>query len=340
MFDIFNNDAFSVVSLTDAINNLKFVPGRLAQLGLFQETSVSTTTVAIEENNNILSLVAPTPRGGPGHTLDKARRAMRHLVVPHFELNDAIMAEEVQNLRPFGQETGLETVANMVTQRLVPLNQSMEATLEYSRVGALKGLVTYADGTTLDLYSTFGVSQLPEVAFNLAAASPASGALRKQIAGAWRTIATALDGIPFTGLYALCGDTFFDELIAHVEVRTTYLNQQEASELRSGYLSANGGLSYGTFVFGGVLWENYRGAVGGTTFVHPDKCHIVPLVPGLFRTVFAPADYIETVNTMGVRTYARQYDMSNGKGRHLDVQMNALPYCTRPGALLQGRRQS
>ena len=63
------------------------------------------------------------------------------------------------------------------------------------------------------------------------------------------------------------------------------------------------------------MWENYRGQVGGTAFIDTNKCHIFPLgVPGLFRTYFAPADYIETVNTLGRRLYVKQYDMPNGKG--------------------------
>ena len=49
MLDIFNSDPFSVVSLTDAINNTKFVPGRLSQLGIFLESSVAVTTVTFEE---------------------------------------------------------------------------------------------------------------------------------------------------------------------------------------------------------------------------------------------------------------------------------------------------
>lgn len=338
--DVFNQDAFSVVSLTDAINKLKFVPGRIGQLGIFAETAVPTTSVMVEEKNNVLTLVAPSPRGAPGQTLDKGKRAMRALVIPHFEINDAVYADEVQNLRPFGQESGLETVQRMVSDRMATHSQSMEATQEYSRVGAMKGLVTYADGSTLDLFNTFGVSQLAEVAFDLDNATPAAGVLRKTCAKVWRTIANNLDGIPFSGLYAMCGDNFFDSLIAHPEVRASYLNQQEASDLRKGYVSGSGmnGMTFGSFQFGNIVWENYRGAVGGTQFVDPDKCHIVPMAPGLFRTVYGPADYIETVNTLGQRLYAKQYPMPNGKGQNLDVQTNALNYCTRPGCLQQGRR--
>ena len=337
MLDIFNDNAFGVVPLTDAINKVKFVPGRIGQMGLFSTTAIATTSIAIEEKNGVLSLVSPTPRGGPGVTLDKAKRTLRNVAVPHFEINDAIMAEEVQGVRAWGSETAVETVAGKVNERFEILSQSMAATEEYARIGAVKGIITYADSTTLNLFTLFGVTQETEIAFDLSAASPADGALRQKCAEITRQVAGILDGVPFSGLHAFCGDAFFDDLISYGEVRETYLQWQAAAELRQGYVQ--GGLSYGAFPFGGIMWENYRGAVGGTTFVNTDKCHIFPTgVPGFFRTVYAPADYVETVNTMGQRLYAKQYQMPNGKGVNLDVQMNALQYCTRPKALIQGKR--
>jgi hypothetical protein len=52
--------------------------------------------------------------------------------------------------------------------------------------------------------------------------------------------------------------------------------------------------------------------------------------PGLFIERYAPADYEETVNTVGVPRYAKQYAMANGKGRNLEVQTNLIPICTQP----------
>ena len=337
MLDIFRDDAFGVVPLTDAINKVKFVPGRIGQLNLFQETGVATTSIALEDRDGVLTLVAPTPRGGPGTTLDKTKRNLRALNVPHFEINDAVMAEEVQGVRAWGSESATETVMTKVMERMQTHSQSHEATHEYARIGAIKGTVTYADGSTLDLFDAFDVSQLTEVDFDLDNASPASGALRKKCASVMRSIAGVLEGIPFGAAHALCGDAFFDDLIAHPEVRATYDGWSAAAELRQGYVQ--GGLSYGAFPFGGIMWENYRGQVGGTAFIDTNKCHIFPLgVPGLFRSYYAPADYIETVNTLGRRLYTKQYEMPNGKGIHLDTQMNALDICTRPNVLLLGKR--
>ena len=47
--DIFGSSAFTMVALTDAINYMPFVPGRIGQLGRFREQGVSTTSVMIEE---------------------------------------------------------------------------------------------------------------------------------------------------------------------------------------------------------------------------------------------------------------------------------------------------
>ncbi|MGR9317293.1 major capsid protein [Rhizobium leguminosarum] len=339
MDDIFTGDAFGVVELTDAINKIQFVPGRLGQMGVFTERSVRTTSIAIEEKGGVLTLVSPTARGAPGSTLDKTKRKIRSIAVPHFEINDAVMAEEVQGVRAFGSENELETVMAKVTERMGDHTVSFGATQEYARVGAYKGIITYADGSTLNLYTEFGVSQHAEVDFDLDNAAPASGALRKACSVATRDMANALDGVPFSGVHAICGDAFFDDLLAHKEVVESYKGTPMAEVLRQGYVLTNGQKIYGAFEFGGIVWENYRGTVGGTAFVNTNKCHLAPLgAPGLFLSYYAPADYMETVNTLGKRLYAKQYDMQNGKGQHLDTQMNNLELCTRPNALIQGKR--
>jgi hypothetical protein len=53
----------------------------------------------------------------PWQTLDKALRTARPFVVPHFEINDAVMAEEVQNVRAWGSETEMEMVIGKVADR-------------------------------------------------------------------------------------------------------------------------------------------------------------------------------------------------------------------------------
>ena len=107
------------------------------------------------------------------------------------------------------------------------------------------------------------------------------------------------------------------------------------SELRSNYVS--GGQIWGNFLFGGINWTNYRGNVGANPMIETDKVYFYPTgVPELFKTFVSPADYIETVNTMGQMRYTKQYPMPNDKGVHMDTQTNNLNICTRPLALLRG----
>jgi hypothetical protein len=79
--DIFSGSAFSMVALTDAINKMPFVPGRIGQLGLFREQGVSTTAVMIEEREGALTLVETTSRGAPAVQHVPNKRKARSLTV-------------------------------------------------------------------------------------------------------------------------------------------------------------------------------------------------------------------------------------------------------------------
>ena len=334
-----NPDVFGVIPLTDAINRPVVVPGRIGQMGIFLETSVTTVDIAIEERDGLLILVPPTPRGGPGVTLPKPPRAMRVLRAPHHEINDAIMAEEVQGVRAWGTESDVEMVMDKVADRLVIHRNSHEATIEHARIGALGGIVTYADGSKLDLFKEFDVTQEPVVDFGLDSppATP-DGSLRKQVTDVVRLISKNLGAVTVSGVTGLCGHEFFDLLLSHPEVRITYINTPAAAVLREPYIRNESGNIIGSFPFGGVTFETYGAWVGGTEFIKPNECHFFPNnVPNLFKTYMAPADYNETVNRPGQRLYTKQYEMPNDKGVHFDTQQNLLHICTRPKALVKGQ---
>lgn len=342
MLDIFNNSAFSVTSLTDALRDVKPRPSRLRNMGLFSSSSVSTLTVAIERIGDVLQLVTPTPRGAPGETRDMPKRTIEDLRIPHFQRDWSVYADEVQGVRAFGSETELMTVQGLVADKIAVQVDDLDLTDEYTKMGAIQGIVTYKGGQTLNLFSKFGVSQPAEVDFDLDNASPTDGALRLACATMIRKVRKALGGISFDYLHAFVGDTFFDNLLQHPEVRETYKGWGEARILRESYLGKNRAENP-IFEFGGIVWENY-GAIedsgdGALLGINADLAKFVPVgVPGLFRTYYAPADYEETVNTLGQRLYAKQWPMLNGKGRHGEVQTNVLNICTRPGALMRARR--
>jgi len=236
----------------------------------------------------------------------------------------------------------LETLAAKVIARLGIHVNSFAATEEHARMGAIKGVVAYGDGSSLDLFSEFMVAPEPQVDFELRQAT-IDCELRAKCAAISRRVTALLGGVAHTGLHAFCGDDFFDALLGHPEVRQTFIGMSQAAILREGYVGPNRSV-HGIFEFGGIVWENYRGAAlpnakGGALqhFIGTDDCHIFPLgVPNLFTSTYGPADYEETVNTKGKRLYVKNYPDKGGKKRHLDVQMNALQLCTRPKVLLKG----
>lgn len=340
VFDIFNSDPFSLVSLTDSINKVPFIPGYLGSIGLFQEVGISTTTVMIEEEDGVLYLVENRPRGASPQQNQTSKRKARSLACTHLPTGDRVKADEIQGVREFGSQDQAKAIINVVNSRLMTMSNSLDATLEHLRIGAIKGQILDSDGSTViyNLFTEFGVSQETEIDFDLDNASAVAGAVRKNCAKVVRLMAKNLGAAPLLGVGCLCGDAFFDDLVNNPEVRETYLNQQAANELRNAYIS--GGLSFGSFNFGGIQFVNYRGSVGAVDYINTDKAHFFPIgVPGLFKTYFGPANYIETVNTLGLPKYAKvSPDAQFQKWVDLEAQSNPLPICTRPKALILGKR--
>ncbi|WP_378952080.1 major capsid protein [Mesorhizobium sp. ANAO-SY3R2] len=342
VLDIFDQDAFSVTTMSDAMREVKYVPGFITKLGLFQSTSIDTLDIVIEKDKEENIFIVPaSPRGGPGKTFGKNRRSMRKLSVPHFQVDDAIYADEVQGVRAFGDERAVETFQGRIANRGTEVRQSFALTEEYHKLCVVtKGQLLDADGSVLyDYYDEMDESPAAIVNWDLEAANPGEGDLRQKATDLSRAMGTALGGLPFNGILAIAGDEYWDQLVKHKEVRETYKGYEAAATLRKATIEMNSQSTqsgaWGAFPLFDITWVNYRG--GLDVGVAADEVKFVPLgVPGLFRSVFAPADYIETVNTMGLELYVNQFRMQNNKGISLEYQNNVIHYCTRPRVLMRG----
>jgi len=155
----FSNPAFSMANLTAAINLLPNRYGRLESLNLFPVKPVRFRQILIEEKNGVLNLLPTLPVGSPGTVGQRDKRKMRSFVVPHIPHDDVVLSEEVQGLRAFGSESELETVAGVMARHLETMRNKHAITLEHLRMGALKGIILDADGSTLyNLYDEFGIA--------------------------------------------------------------------------------------------------------------------------------------------------------------------------------------
>ncbi|MDW3682938.1 major capsid protein [Cupriavidus sp. CV2] len=339
--DIFQNDAFGVVSLTKAINDIPYQPKRLGELGWFSEEGVTTTALMLEREGTTISLIPAGSRGAPGRPEKADKRKLVSLPSVHLPQRATINADEVQNVRAFGSETDEMTVTSLVNKRLVKLRRNIDTTIEWQRMGAVKGQVLDSDGSVLlDLFQTFGLTKTTKaLALNVDATK-----VRTAVVGAKRTMEQKLGGLEYRSIRVLCSASFFDAFVDHPAVQRAWDNFQDRALLQqdlrgpgaNGGAGGGGGAPAGGFMFAGCYWEEYRGNISGQSFIADGKAHMVPEgVPDLFSTTYSPADYMETVNTIGLPYYAKQELMDFNKGVEIEAQSNPITYCTRPDALIE-----
>lgn len=326
--DIFKNDAFAVQSLTESINKLPYRPARIGSMGLFETAGVATTSVLIEEKAGLLTLLPTKLRGEPASVGRGEKRTARSLAIPHIPHEDVVKPEDVQNVRAFGSASELEGVAQVVNDRLALMRQCHEVTLEYHRMGALHGLLLDSNGSTeiYNFFTQFGVS---ETTVNFALGT-ATTDVRDKCLDVLRAIEAALgDGAMYDHVHAFCGATWFSAFVGHPYVQDAYHRYRDSENNRNDPRAG--------FQFGGITFEEYRGTVSGVGFINAAQARFFPVgAPNLFKTYNAPADFMETVNTIGLPVYAKQELMPFGRGVTLHTQSNPLCLCNRPACLIKG----
>lgn len=329
----FANDAFNMAALTAAINKIPNTYGRLEQLNLMPATGVRTRTILIEEMSGVLNLLPTMPVGAPGTQGTQGKRKVRSFVIPHIPHDDAVLPEEVQGLRAFGSETEMEALAALLAQKLQNMRNKHAITLEYLRMGALKGVILDADGSVLyNLYDEFSITP-KTVSFALGTAGTE---VLLKVLEVKRHIEDNLKGEFMTGIHCLCSAGFYDALTTHSKVKEAFMYFQRNQQLGNDYRIG--------FTFGGITFEEYRGqatdAAGNIRkFIEDDEAHFIPLgTANTFRTHFAPADFNETANTLGLPLYAKQEARKFGRGTDLHTQSNPLPICLRPEVLVKGTK--
>jgi hypothetical protein len=326
LLDVFKSDAFSFTELVNAVNRIPFVPTRIGSMGLFSTQGVTTLTVAIENKSGVLTLVPSKPRGARGASKNDEKRTARDFRTVHLPQEVSVMADEVQGIRTFGTQNETETAMQYLMRKAAIARRDLDLTHEYQRLGAIKGTVLDAGGSTIYNYFTeFSLSQ-QTLSMELDVDATKVRGLCQTVA---RMIEDKLGGSMSAGTHAFCGSTFFDALVDHPAVQDTFKYSGANGELRRSQRMG--------FEFGDIVFEEYRGSVGGSPLLAATEAYAFPLgVPGMFESYFAPADYMDTVNTIGLPFYmSRPNELPFGKGLEYEIQSNPLHMNTRPEAVVK-----
>jgi hypothetical protein len=329
-------NGYTWMELTDAINRVPTLYGRLNQMGLFPTRGIRSRTALVESSSSGLALVPAQAWGGEGYVRSKDKPGqMIPILIPQSVLPDHIDPADIQDRRQVGVDA--ITTQDVETNRIITAcRRHFDQTLEFRKVKALQGKIYDADGTTvlLDLNSAFGLPQATvDFPFSVAGTK-----VRDVVGDVIRLIEDNLTGDTFAGVRILAGEQFFKAFSSHGSVASVFQNTALAAQ-RLGQDVRLG------FEFGGAVLEEYRAKVRPSrpvpstqmlNFIEPNEALAIPMGTGnTFATYCAPADFMETVNTAGLPFYAKAEPVRFNRGIDIHTQSNCMPIVKTPNAVIK-----
>ncbi len=283
----FGEDAFTQASMIRSLDRRPYVPNQLDSIIGFEPVRATTDTVYVISRQRYTNLIRSTLRGAPIEMAEPEDKNARPLRIPRFAKGDKLYAHELANIMPLEDETEIDRAMAEVARKQEKLIADAEATMEFQRLGALKGRLLDTNGDTLvNFWTEFGISEPSDIDLTLDNANLTVGELRALISTNLVMPIARASGAgndPRFAIRAVCGDNFWFKLTGHPAVEKTYLNYTAAAELRGEQL-------WESFNFAGVTWFHYRGTDDGTTMaISTNKAHVFPVgVPGMWQHVMGP----------------------------------------------------
>lgn len=312
-------DYFIREELVRVLAQAPYTPGLLGSLGLFEPVPLSSTTFAVEEEvKNGARILTAKPRGAPDEVTNLDKRKVHTFAVNQvYPDSGTVMADEVLNARGRGVDGAREVLETRRAELVARLRRNMDLTHEHLRMQCI-----------LNPASTeFGAAASAQVLNPSGAAVKLRQLIFQKIK---KPMETALDGTTFGAPLVLCSDGYWEQLIDAEAVNKTYLNQQQAAELRNEHEDR--------VVFGGVVWQRYRGT--STVKIPDNEARAIPTnVQGAFWLPMAPNDTMESVGAgaLGQPYYmgSKVIEGSQGtKGWEISIQSHVRVICGRPGCIL------
>lgn len=332
---LLNAGVLQAGTLTDfIINEVPRTPTRIGDMNLFESAGMMTDLLEVGINELTLTLVPAVPRGSPSQPKKLELGQLTHFKATHLPQRSTVMADELLYIRGragSNVEAFTGGVQSKINALQVVHKRDLDYTIEYHRLGAIKGLILNADGSTiLDIYEKFGVTQQTQAM----ALGTAGTKVRQLILAVKRKVEDALGGIAYDRIHVFCSPEFMDKLISHPDVEKAYERFENGAALRD---DSRKGFTFGST---GVTFEEVNGSIGGAVAIPANEAIAFPIgVPNMFITRYAPADTIDAIGAEnpinGLPYYSDTFELDHKKGIELLSQSNPLNLNTRPRAVIR-----
>lgn len=334
--DVFNNNAWGLVEFHEEIvEKVDYKPQLLGQLGIFEPVYSRSRTIVIADRDRTLSLIPTSEMGEAPQELIPQGAKVRPFQTVRLAKGSTIYAAELAGVAALPFDVQTKDIAQEVSDRTAQIMNDLELTWEHMRFGAIQGSVPDADGSTIvNWFSEWGATPPGEINFAL---TTDTTDVRKKCRDVKRAMMKAYKGAwpPGARVGALVGDSFYDALVNHKQIKETKLGTEQASSLENieGYSAID---------IEGITFINYRGTDDGTTIaLDTTKAKFFPIgVRGVFKVGFSPANEFKPYLNQRAREYYG-LTLADTSGRdawdRIEIYSYPLFICTRPEMIQTGK---
>ena len=304
-----------VADMTPEILQIPMDWGLIGEMGIFRTSLGQTKNFVIPtRTEQDAGLIVDRSYEGGRNTRNRGDRNGISGKVPHFPLDDAIYPADLDGVLAPGvvleAGTQVETVARLRVEKMEGLMRDHAQTKEYARglalttgdVYAPSGTLKTSYGNTINMYSEWGITRQTST-LNLAPTVDPKISVDELFAAMQ---ADAYAGDRLEGFVVLCSPELFATLTSHPYLRDIYTqasNFPQAEPLLVGRLRSTLGVRYRQFFYGGILFVEYPGVIGGQRVIPQNQGVAFPMGDALGFMQFAPAQRFSSINQTAVAAY-------------------------------------
>lgn len=336
---------YSSLDLTQEVNRLPNTFGLLNALGVAPVETKASRFVRVDYRNGQIYVLSAEEPGAPGQIGGVESEGGVILQIPHFPHLEKIAVGDLDGLlQVMNGVVDARSLDRETFRKLDLIRKNHSITLEYIRLGMLKGLIKDGKGRVLyDLYSVFGITK-KEVDFALG--TPATD-VREKCEEVIDHVQTKLLGETTTGTDAIVDTKFFGKLITHANVEKFWLNAQNSDEHRNLSRQNLGGNWGRVFDFAGIVFREYKGslplraangAISTEKNVADNSGTAYPTgTQSMMRTFEAPVMHIDLVNEEpdADTIYISVEELKHGQGVEMLSQTNRIAINKQPECAVQ-----